>query len=167
MGGAVRFQTSNALAAAAACRALGVSRRDVAAALGTFHGNEHNQGRMNLYKVRNGFVLVGCATQVDVMRHDAAVVRRHPNLHGTLQTRAPRQMFDRRDEPEVVENAWMHGVRQRAHLTERLTRDVVHRREALRVSRGRRLLDGRAIGITQPGCRLGDDLEHLLGIGRR
>jgi cyanophycin synthetase len=58
MGGTARFQVSNVLAAIAACRAHGVTRDNVAAALKTFRNDEHNPGRANLYRVGAGYVMV-------------------------------------------------------------------------------------------------------------
>jgi cyanophycin synthetase len=58
LGGAARFQTANALAAAAACLALGSSPDQIAAALGHFQGGRHNPGRMNVYEVGKGYVVL-------------------------------------------------------------------------------------------------------------
>lgn len=58
LGGAAKFQTANALAALAACRAQGLSPEQAVAALLSFDSNANNQGRMNLYRVRHGYVLV-------------------------------------------------------------------------------------------------------------
>jgi len=58
MGGTARFQVSNVLAAVAACRAHGVTRDNIAAALKTFRNDEHNPGRANLYQVGAGYVMV-------------------------------------------------------------------------------------------------------------
>lgn len=57
MGGRARFQVENVLAAAAAARALGVTREQVATGLATF-GQVHNSGRANLYAHGRGFVFV-------------------------------------------------------------------------------------------------------------
>src|SRR5437660_1161394 len=58
LGGAARFQVANALAALAASRALGVSADEAGAALTTFQSDWHNPGRMNLYRVERGYVVV-------------------------------------------------------------------------------------------------------------
>jgi cyanophycin synthetase len=58
MGGTARFQVSNVLATVAACRAYGVTRENIAAALKTFRNDEHNPGRANLYQVGAGYVMV-------------------------------------------------------------------------------------------------------------
>ncbi|MFL5328718.1 MAG: cyanophycin synthetase [Gemmataceae bacterium] len=58
LGGLARFQVANALAALAACRALGISWDEVAIALSTFDSGQHNQGRMNIYRLPKGHVIV-------------------------------------------------------------------------------------------------------------
>jgi cyanophycin synthetase len=58
LGGAVEFQVANALAAAAAARACGLTEQEVAAALRSFNPVQHNPGRSNLYKVNGGYVLL-------------------------------------------------------------------------------------------------------------
>jgi cyanophycin synthetase len=58
LGGAAKFQTANALAALAAARALGLPRQQAAAALMGFRSNAANNGRMNLYRVERGYVIV-------------------------------------------------------------------------------------------------------------
>ncbi|MGE0133424.1 MAG: cyanophycin synthetase [Blastocatellales bacterium] len=58
LGGAAAFNIANALAASAACRAQGVSRDDVAAALKAFRGDLHNAGRAGLFELYGGYVLV-------------------------------------------------------------------------------------------------------------
>jgi cyanophycin synthetase len=59
LGGAAQFQIANALACLAAVRAHGVSREDAASALKSF-GNDatHNPGRVNLYRVGGGYLLL-------------------------------------------------------------------------------------------------------------
>jgi cyanophycin synthetase len=58
LGGAAKFQTANALAASAACRALGIARHQVAVALEGFDSGRHNHGRMNVYQTDRGYVVV-------------------------------------------------------------------------------------------------------------
>jgi len=58
MNGAADFQVANALAAAAAARAVGASREQVAAALSNFRNDAQNPGRANLYRVGGGHVFV-------------------------------------------------------------------------------------------------------------
>lgn len=58
LGGVAAFHTSNVAAAAAACRASGLSVEQVAMGLMTFRNSRHNAGRTNLFRVRNGHVMV-------------------------------------------------------------------------------------------------------------
>jgi len=58
MNGAAEFQVANVLAATAACRAYGLAPAEIAAALKTFRSAGDNPGRVNLYRVRTGYVLV-------------------------------------------------------------------------------------------------------------
>jgi cyanophycin synthetase len=56
--GAAAFNVANALAAVAACRALGISGQLLRHALTTFEANRDNGGRMNLFTVPKGRVVV-------------------------------------------------------------------------------------------------------------
>jgi cyanophycin synthetase len=58
MSGTARFQVANVLSAIAACRAYGVTRENIAAALKNFRNDEHNPGRANFYQVGAGYALV-------------------------------------------------------------------------------------------------------------
>ncbi|HEX9918534.1 MAG TPA: Mur ligase family protein, partial [Pyrinomonadaceae bacterium] len=58
MGGTADFQIANAMAAVAAARAFGLSRKAVGAALAGFRSDAENPGRANLYQVGDGFVMV-------------------------------------------------------------------------------------------------------------
>jgi cyanophycin synthetase len=58
LGGAARFQVANAMAAIAACRAHGISPEDCARGLALFSSDANNPGRINLYRVGNGYVVV-------------------------------------------------------------------------------------------------------------
>lgn len=77
--GAAEFQIANALAAAAACRAMGMTREEVAAALCEFHGAAHNAGRANLYAVADGYALLDYGHNPDAF---AAVCRMAANWDG-------------------------------------------------------------------------------------
>ena len=57
-GGAAQHQLTNALAAVAACRAQGLTADQLASSLRTFDAHAHNQGRGNLYRVGQGYVLI-------------------------------------------------------------------------------------------------------------
>jgi cyanophycin synthetase len=58
LGGAASFNIANALAAVAVCRAQGLSREDVAAALKVFRGDLHNAGRAGLFEICGGYALL-------------------------------------------------------------------------------------------------------------
>jgi cyanophycin synthetase len=58
LGGAASFNIANALAAVAVCRALRLSREEVAAALKGFRGDLHNAGRAGLFEIRGGYALL-------------------------------------------------------------------------------------------------------------
>ncbi|MCU1383599.1 MAG: hypothetical protein JWL71_2296 [Acidobacteria bacterium] len=58
LGGAAQFQLANAMAAAAACRAYGLTAEQIADALRSFDAQSQNQGRGNLYRVDRGYVLL-------------------------------------------------------------------------------------------------------------
>ncbi|HEX8129385.1 MAG TPA: cyanophycin synthetase [Pyrinomonadaceae bacterium] len=83
MGGTARFQVSNVLAAVAACRAHGVTRENIAAALKTFRNDEHNPGRANLYQVGAGYVMVDYGHNPDAFD---AVARMTALWHGRRVT---------------------------------------------------------------------------------
>jgi cyanophycin synthetase len=54
MCGTAEFQAANVLACVAACRALGVGREEVAAALKSFRGTADNPGRANIFRLPAG-----------------------------------------------------------------------------------------------------------------
>jgi cyanophycin synthetase len=56
--GRARHLVANALAAASACRAVGVSAKDIRRALATFTPDESNPGRGNVYRAGSGPVIV-------------------------------------------------------------------------------------------------------------
>lgn len=58
MNGTADFQIQNAMAAAAVCRALNLSPKQIAAGLYTFQSDVHNPGRSNFYRVGKGFALI-------------------------------------------------------------------------------------------------------------
>jgi cyanophycin synthetase len=58
LGGTASFNIANALAAVAVCRAQGLSREEVAAALKGFRGDPHNAGRAGLFEIRGGYALL-------------------------------------------------------------------------------------------------------------
>jgi cyanophycin synthetase len=58
LGGAAQFNLSNALAAVAAGRAMGLRSAVLAAALASFAPERENPGRANLYAVQHGYLLL-------------------------------------------------------------------------------------------------------------
>jgi cyanophycin synthetase len=58
LGGSAEFNVANALAAIAACRAYGVLKEQVATHMKSFVIGGDNPGRMNLYRVGGGYVMV-------------------------------------------------------------------------------------------------------------
>jgi cyanophycin synthetase len=76
MDGAADYNVANALGAAAACRALGLPRATVAAALARFGGPEANPGRTNLFHAGEGHVLVDYGHNADGYRVVARAARR-------------------------------------------------------------------------------------------
>jgi len=58
MLGAAHFHVANAMAALAACRSYGMSVRKIVTALREFRSDVHNPGRVNLYQIGNGYVMV-------------------------------------------------------------------------------------------------------------
>lgn len=73
MNGSARFQVSNCLAAAAAARALGVSARVIRDALQSFNSNRHNPGRINLWQLGGGYVVLDYGHNPDAFRAAAAM----------------------------------------------------------------------------------------------
>lgn len=58
LNGDAQFQVANVLAAVAAARAYGLTSDQIAPALQTFQAEHHNDGRLNLFTVGQGYVLV-------------------------------------------------------------------------------------------------------------
>jgi cyanophycin synthetase len=58
LGGTADFQIANVLASAAACRAVGVDAHTIASALGSFRLDQHSAGRLNLFALSGGYVLL-------------------------------------------------------------------------------------------------------------
>ncbi|HYG81122.1 MAG TPA: Mur ligase family protein [Pyrinomonadaceae bacterium] len=68
LGGAAEFNVANALAAAAACRAQGVTREQIASGLRTFRGDLQNPGRNNLYELGGGYVMLDYGHNPDAFK---------------------------------------------------------------------------------------------------
>jgi cyanophycin synthetase len=82
-GGTADFQTANAMAAIAACRAFGLSREEIAKGLHTFRADVNNPGRNNLYKLGKGYVMVDYGHNTDGF---AAISRMASHWHGRRLT---------------------------------------------------------------------------------
>lgn len=67
MGGTAQFHTANALTAIAAAEALDLETKKILNGLVTFKNNEKNKGRTNLYKLRNGHVLLDYGHNPDAL----------------------------------------------------------------------------------------------------
>jgi cyanophycin synthetase len=68
LGGAALFQVSNCLATVAASRVLGCSARLIARALSSFESSTHNPGRVELYQLGRGLVMVDYGHNPDAFR---------------------------------------------------------------------------------------------------
>jgi cyanophycin synthetase len=94
-GGAARFQVANALAAAAAGRAVGLTPAQVAKALTAFGGGGHNPGRMNLFRVGRGHCLIDYGHNPGAFEAVAALTGRWRDRRVTAVVAVP---GDRTDE---------------------------------------------------------------------
>ena len=94
-GGSAAHLIANALAACAACRALGVSAKDIRRALVTFTPEQANPGRGNVYQIDGRPVVVDYGHNAGgAGRHGAAAARglgRHPGRRGDPARRPPRR----------------------------------------------------------------------------
>lgn len=106
MGGSAEFHIANAMAAIAACRALGVSRKQIAFSLTNFRSDWNNPGRTNLYQVGNGYVMVDYGHNPDSF---AAVSRLAAHWRGRRLTGIIGVPGDRDD--SVVEQAGRAAAR--------------------------------------------------------
>lgn len=108
-GGRARHVVANALAAVAACRAAGVTVKDIREALGTFTPGEANPGRGNVYAVAAGPAAAAAAGPVLVdYAHNAAALHAIGQMIGAVWPGEPAAAItlpgDRRDDL-VVESA--------------------------------------------------------------
>jgi cyanophycin synthetase len=83
LGGLAQFNIANALAATAACRALGVGRDTIALALASFGSAVANRGRANLYEVRGGYVLADYGHNADAFTAIARLTAQLTGYHVT------------------------------------------------------------------------------------
>ncbi|MBX5436588.1 MAG: cyanophycin synthetase, partial [Alicyclobacillaceae bacterium] len=79
MGGTAEFQVENSLAAVAALRALGLTRQQVAAALGTFLPERDNVGRQMLYELPGGWVVLDYGHNPEGFRKMGRWLRKLPH----------------------------------------------------------------------------------------
>lgn len=75
-GGHADFQIANALAAVAACRAQGVPPDTIAHALASFGNAADNRGRVNLYRLGAGFVMLDYGHNPDAFEAVGRFLRR-------------------------------------------------------------------------------------------
>ncbi len=94
-GGLAPHVVANALAAAAACRALGVSAKDIARGLATFTPVEANPGRGNLYRASGGPVIVDYGHNAAALDATGAMIS---NVWGGRPVAAVTLPGDRRDD---------------------------------------------------------------------
>lgn len=83
MLGAAHFHVANAMAAIAACRAHGLSRDKIVQALRGFRSDLHNPGRVNLYQVKQGYVLVDYGHNPHSFAAICEMAKRMPNRRVT------------------------------------------------------------------------------------
>jgi cyanophycin synthetase len=100
-GGLAPHVVANALAAVAACRALGVSAKDIRRALATFTPAEANPGRGNLYRAAGTPVIVDYGHNAAAIEATGAMIS---NVWGGQPAAAVTLPGDRRDDL-VIETA--------------------------------------------------------------
>ncbi|MBL0389087.1 cyanophycin synthetase [Tumebacillus sp. ITR2] len=83
MLGAAHFHVQNAMCAIAACRAYGMSKEKIASALREFRSDVHNPGRVNLYQVRNAYVMVDYGHNPHAFQAICEMAGRMPNVRVT------------------------------------------------------------------------------------
>ncbi|MEW5850963.1 MAG: cyanophycin synthetase [Myxococcota bacterium] len=83
MRGLAEFQLANALAAAAACRAYGLGADDISDGLRTFTALEHNPGRVNIFQVGRGYVVLDYGHNPEAFR---AICRMAARMEGRRVT---------------------------------------------------------------------------------
>ncbi|HZV03232.1 MAG TPA: cyanophycin synthetase [Planctomycetota bacterium] len=94
LAGTALHQVSNALAALAAARAIGVPVEDAARALATFDGSIERGGRCHLYDVHGGLLLVDYGHNPEAVRATALMVRRWGARRATVVIAAPGDRSD-------------------------------------------------------------------------
>ena len=142
LGGAASFNIANALAAVAVCRAHGLSREEVAAALKGFRGDLHNAGRAGLFEIREGYALLDYGHNPDAF---SAVCRMAAKWRGRRVTGVIGVPGDRDD--LVVEQAGRAAARG-------FERIIIKEDSDLRGRRRGEIADllRRAVMSEAPGC---------------
>jgi cyanophycin synthetase len=100
LGGVAEFQAANAIAAIAACEVLGVDAAAAACALTSFRSTRHNPGRMNLFSVRDGYVLIDYGHNPDAFRTMARLAKRWTGRRRTGIVGVPGD----RDDATIIES---------------------------------------------------------------
>lgn len=95
LGGTVTFQVANLIAAFAACRVVGLTRKQAIDGLTRFKSTEHNHGRMNIYQVRQGYVVIDYGHNVGAFAAFSSLCDAWPRTKMTGIVTAP---GDRTDE---------------------------------------------------------------------
>jgi len=95
MNGIADFQISNMLAAISAAIAMGVSAKQIAESLKAFQSLHENRGRLNLYKVHEGYVILDYGHNSDAI---AAIGRMLGKLPGYRKTAVFGMPGDRADD---------------------------------------------------------------------
>lgn len=73
--GTAAYQVSNALAATAAARALGISREQIVRGLLSFRASRHNAGRTNVYKIGSGYLILDYGHNPDAIANVTDMIR--------------------------------------------------------------------------------------------
>jgi len=95
MRGTARFQVANLLAAIAACRAFGIGVESIVSALADFGGIQKNSGRVNLYSVNGGYVLVDYGHNVGAFQAICDMTRTWSGLESIGVVSLPGDRADR------------------------------------------------------------------------
>jgi cyanophycin synthetase len=123
LGETASFNIANALAAVAVCRAQGLSREEVAAALKGFRGDLHNVGRAGLFEIRGGYALLDYGHNPDAF---AAICQMAAKWRGRRLTGVIGVPGDRDD--MVVEQAGRAAARGFERIIIKEDRDLRGRR---------------------------------------
>ncbi|MGE0172610.1 MAG: cyanophycin synthetase [Oligoflexales bacterium] len=138
LGGHATFQVENVIAAIAACRELNLSRSDIGAALRSFRPEEQNPGRMAIYSVQGGYVVVDYGHNAAAFQAVGAIIKKWSS-----RTTAIIGVPGDRGDP-VIEMAGQEAARGFDRLIIKEDRDLRGRARgevASLLERGARLID--------------------------